>query len=200
MLPKGEQKKILKLLNSKHFIERLDAIHELKDAGQDAAFAASKLITLVQKDPDDLVIINSLDILALLSTSSPELVSTIEKAASSERLGVRKKAEKLLKQIGSIEEVIPPEEEPPLTDEHFEKVEETITEIPTTQKAATTPLGATADISFDLEEFSVGDVTELKSVKTIGIVPGEGVSAPSIPKPIINTYMLYRIIDVRIGF
>ena len=81
MLPKGEQKKILKLLNSKHFIERLDALHELKDAGEHAAFAVTKLISLIQKDPDDLVIINALDILALLSQNSPELVSTIEKAS-----------------------------------------------------------------------------------------------------------------------
>jgi len=58
MLPKGEQKKILKLLNSKHVIERLDALHELRDAGEHAAFAVSKLSSLVQKDSDDLVIIN----------------------------------------------------------------------------------------------------------------------------------------------
>jgi tetratricopeptide (TPR) repeat protein len=180
MLPKGEKKKILKLLNSKHFIERLDALHELKDAGEDAAFAVSKLITLIQKDPDDLVIINALDILALLSKSSPELVSTIEKAAISERIGVRKKAEKILSKIGPAEEIIPPEEEPPLTDEHFEKVEETITEIPAVQEAVPTPLGATADVSFDLEEFSVGDIAELKSVETVGITPGDGVSVPSI--------------------
>ncbi|NPD90525.1 MAG: tetratricopeptide repeat protein [Asgard group archaeon] len=182
MLPKGEKKKILKLLNSKHFIERLDALHELKDAGEHAAFAVSKLINLIQKDPDDLVIINALDIVVLLSTASPELVSVIQNATNSERIGIRKKAEKLLKQIGSVEEISAPVEgEPPLTDEHFEKVEEEITEILPPQEAAVVPLGSTTDISFDLEEFSVGEVAELQSVETIGMVPGQGVSVQSIP-------------------
>ncbi|MHA1955005.1 MAG: hypothetical protein ACW96U_13780, partial [Candidatus Heimdallarchaeaceae archaeon] len=182
MLPKGEKKKILKLLNSKHFIERLDALHELKDAGEHAAFAVSKLTNLIQKDPDDLVIINALDILAVLSSASPELVSVIETASTSERMGVRKKAEKLLNQIGPVEEISAPDvEEPPLTDEHFEKVEETITEIPVSQEAVPAPLESTADVSFDLEEFSVGEIAELKSVETVGIDPVNGVLAQSIP-------------------
>jgi tetratricopeptide (TPR) repeat protein len=183
MFSKGEKKKILKLLNSKHVIERLDGLHELKDAAEHAAFAISKLSTLVQKDSDDLVIINALDILAILSTTSPEVVSIIEKASSSERMGVRKKAEKLLSKIGTIEEeAVPVEEEPPLTDEHFEKIEEPIREIPPpSQEAAPIPTRTTADLSFDLEEFSVGEVADLKSVETVGVAPGQGVSTQSIP-------------------
>ncbi|MCG3225816.1 MAG: tetratricopeptide repeat protein [Candidatus Heimdallarchaeota archaeon] len=188
MLPKGEQKKILKLLNSKHFIERLDALHKLKDAGEHAVFAVSKLTNLIQKDPDDLVIINALDILAILSSTSPELVSIIETASTSERMGVRKKAEKLLNKIGPVEEISAPDmEEPPLTDEHFEKVEETITEIPTAQDAVPVLLGTSTEMSFDLEEFSVGEITELKSIETVGVDPVNGVltqSIPAIPKAI----------------
>jgi tetratricopeptide (TPR) repeat protein len=128
MISKGEQKRLLKLLKSKHEIERLDALHDLKKFDMDAAFAYTVLVDLVNKDPDDLVRINALDIIAVLAGQSQDALAVIQIAANSDRMGVKNKAERLLVKIKAVlEDIMEPEEEPvpeePLTDELFEKVE-----------------------------------------------------------------------------
>ncbi|MHA1225002.1 MAG: hypothetical protein ACTSP3_17470 [Candidatus Heimdallarchaeaceae archaeon] len=96
MSSKAEKKKILKLLKSKHVIERLDGLYDLKDLGEQALFAFNQLKTLVEKDVDDLVRINALDLLYQLSEFNLEAKSMIEICLNDKSMGVRRKAEKLL--------------------------------------------------------------------------------------------------------
>ncbi len=180
MVSKSEQKKITKLLKSKLTIERLDGLHELKSTGQEADFAISELSNIIKKDQDDLCIINALDIIAMLSETNTEYISIIEQATNAERVGVKRKAEKLLTTISGRVQIEPVsvEEEAPLTDELFEKIEEPIIEQPTiTAKAEVHD-----DISFDLEDFSVGETTELHSVQALE-VPAAVFTPESIPPP-----------------
>ncbi|MFW9853117.1 MAG: hypothetical protein ACFFDS_09245, partial [Candidatus Thorarchaeota archaeon] len=180
MVSKSEQKKIIKLLKSKLTIERLDGLHELKSTGQEASFAISELSNIIKKDQDDLCIINALDIIALLTESNAEYISIIEKAATAERVGVKRKAEKLLSTISGRVQIEPVgvQEEAPLTDELFEKIEEPITEQPT----VTATNEVSEDISFDLEDFSVSETTELESVQALE-VSAASFSPASIPPP-----------------
>ncbi len=180
MVSKSEQKKIIKLLKSKLTIERLDGLHELKSTGQEAGFAISELSNIIKKDQDDLCIINALDIIAMLSETNAEYISIIEQAATAERVGVKRKAEKLLTTISGRVQIVPisDEEEAPLTDELFEKIEEPITEQPT----ITVQTDVSDDISFDLEDFSVGETTELQSVQALE-VPAATFTPESIPPP-----------------
>ncbi len=128
MISKGEQKRILKLLKSKHVIERLDALHDLKKHDLEATFAYTVLVDLINKDSDDLVRINALDIVAVLAGQSEDALAVIQIASTSDSMGVKNKAERLLLKIKTVlEEIIEPDAEPvpeePLTDELFEKVE-----------------------------------------------------------------------------
>ena len=180
MVSKSEQKKIIKLLKSKLTIERLDGLHELKSTGQEAGFAISELKNIIKKDQDDLCIINALDVIAMLSETNAEYVSIIELATNAERMGVKRKAEKLLTTISGRVQIdqVSVEEEAPLTNELFEKIEESITEQPT----LTDKTDVSDDIGFDLEDFSVGETTELQSVQALE-VPAATFTSDSIPPP-----------------
>jgi hypothetical protein len=157
MISKGEQKRFLKLLKSKHVIERLDSLHDMKKLDLGASFAYTALVDLVEKDPDDLVRINALDILAILAGESQEALAVIQEAALSDTLGVKKKAERLLIKIKDVfEDILEPEAEPQaLTDELFEKVETTVEsegEMPTPVIPTTVPTPTPTPISFDHTE------------------------------------------------
>jgi len=180
MVSKSEQKKISKLLKSKLTIERLDGLHELKATGQEAVFAISELSNIIKKDQDDLCIINALDIVAMLTEIKSQYISIIEQAATSVRVGIKRKAEKLLSSISSRIQIesVSIEEESPLTDELFEKVEEPITESPVLTPETEVP----NDFTFDLEEFSVGETKELESVQALEL-PAASFSPESIAPP-----------------
>ncbi len=157
MISKGEQKRFLKLLRSKHVIERLDSLHDMKKLDLGASFAFSALVDLVNKDPDDLVRINALDILAVLAGESQEALAVIQDATLSDILGVKKKAERLLLKIKDVfEDILEPDEGPqPLTDELFEKVETTVEsegEMPIPVIPTTVPTPTPTPISFDHTE------------------------------------------------
>lgn len=181
MVSKSEQKKITKLLKSKLTIERLDGLHELKSTGQEAGFAISELSNIIKKDQDDLCIINALDIVAMLSETNTEYISIIEQATNAERVGVKRKADKLLKTVKVRVEIKTPvnvEAEAPLTDELFEKIEEPIIDQPT----VTAQIEESDDLGFDLEDFSVGETTELDSVQALE-VPAATFTPGSVPPP-----------------
>ncbi|MHA1514571.1 MAG: tetratricopeptide repeat protein [Candidatus Heimdallarchaeaceae archaeon] len=157
MISKGEQKRFLKMLKSKHVIERLDSLHDMKKLDLGASFAFSALVDLVNKDPDDLVRINALDILAVLAGESQEALAVIQDATLSDTLGVKKKAERLLLKIKDVfEDILEPDEGPqPLTDELFEKVETTVEsegEMPIPVIPTTVPTPTPTPISFDHTE------------------------------------------------
>ncbi len=194
MISKGEQKRFLKQLKSKHVIERLDALHDMKKLDLEASFAFSNLVDLVNKDLDDLVRINALDILAVLAGESQEALAVIQEAATSDTLGVQKKAERLLIQIKDVlEDILEPEEEPqpeePLTDQLFEKVETTVEsegEMPTPViPTPAVPTPASTPVSFDhTEVISDEDSTSgIYIAKPPPMAPGAVFGAPtgSIP-------------------
>ena len=127
MSSKGDQKRILKLLKSKIMIERLDALHELRELGEGANFAFNQIVQLAKKDSDDLVRVNSLDVIINCSGVNPQAKSVIESFLEDASMGVRRKAQKLHSHrseapIEQPKDIL--EEEPPLTNELFEKVEE----------------------------------------------------------------------------
>ncbi|MHA1447085.1 MAG: hypothetical protein ACTSSN_10360, partial [Candidatus Heimdallarchaeaceae archaeon] len=145
------------MLKSKHVIERLDSLHDMKKLDLGASFAFSALVDLVNKDPDDLVRINALDILAVLAGESQEALAVIQDATLSDTLGVKKKAERLLLKIKDVfEDILEPDEGPqPLTDELFEKVETTVEsegEMPIPVIPTTVPTPTPTPISFDHTE------------------------------------------------
>ena len=195
MISKGEQKRFLKLLRSKHVIERLDSLHDMKKLDLGASFAFSNLVDLVNKDPDDLVRINALDIIAVLAGESQEALAVIQKAATSDTIGVQKKAERLLLKIKDVlEDILEPEAEPqPLTDELFEKVETTVEsegEMPTPVIPTTVPTPTPTPISFDhteelSAEFDAGETDDsgIYVAQPPPMAPGAVFGAPtgSIP-------------------
>ena len=195
MISKGEQKRFLKLLKSKHVIERLDSLHDMKKLDLGASFAFSALVDLVKKDSDDLVRINALDILAVLAGESQEALAVIQEATLSDTLGVKKKAERLLIKIKDVfEDILEPEAEPqPLTDELFEKVETTVEsegEMPTPVIPTTVPTPTPTPISFDhtedlSDEFGAGETDDsgIYVAQPPPMAPGAVFGAPtgSIP-------------------
>jgi len=195
MVSKGEQKRFLKLLKSKHVIERLDSLHDMKKLDLGASFAFTALVDLVNKDPDDLVRINALDILAVLAGESQEALAVIQDAALSDTLGVKKKAERLLIKIKDVfEDILEPEAEPqPLTDELFEKVETTVESegemptpvIPTPAVPTPTPTPISFDHTEELsEEFGAGETDSgIYVAQPPPMAPGAVFGAPtgSIP-------------------
>ena len=184
MISKSERKKILKLLKSKRFVERLDGLHGLKAVGVDADFAISELESLVRKDADDLVKINALDILATISEKSGAAELFIKNAINSESMGVRKKAEKLLAKIEQREdERFSPQEEAPLTNELFEKVEQPIVDSIPVPEAAVVNNEQETEITFNLEEFSIGETTELQPSLTQDIPKSPSTTPSMIPEP-----------------
>ncbi|MHA1466301.1 MAG: tetratricopeptide repeat protein [Candidatus Heimdallarchaeaceae archaeon] len=189
MAPKIDKKRIMKLLKSKMLISRLDAIHELKELGDKAEFAISGLMNVVKKDPDDLACINALDVLASFSDISQQIIDIIEKAASSGRIGVQKKAERILAKLDKQAVIIPitseesSEEEPPEIAEEpqteegfFESVNEE--QLQQTQAIANNENEVTMD--WQLEEIGVGETTDLKTETQIPTTPESVVPEPEL--------------------
>ena len=192
MISKGEQKRFLKLLKSKHVIERLDSLHDMKKLDLGASFAFAALVDLVKKDSDDLVRINALDILAVLAGESQEALAVIQEATLSDTIGVKKKAERLLIKIKDVfEDILEPEAEPqPLTDELFEKVETSVEsegEMPTPViPSPAIPTPAPTSISFNhteelSEEFGTGETDDsgIYVAQPPPMAPGAVFGAPS---------------------
>ncbi|MHA1200861.1 MAG: hypothetical protein ACTSQF_16215, partial [Candidatus Heimdallarchaeaceae archaeon] len=148
MIPKSELKKFQKDLRSKHVITRLDALHDLKKHDLEAVVFIDILVHLVKNDEDDMVRFNSLDILAILAGESEVALQCINEAATSEQVGVSRKAQRLLTKIKSVlEDILETEEEEevgieesaePLSDELFERIETPIS----TEGGAPAPIPA----------------------------------------------------------
>ncbi len=177
MSSKANKKNILKLIKSKMLIERLDAIHELKELGDTANFAVSALIRLVKKDEDDLARINALDVLAGLSEISQEVIAVIEASLNSNSIGVQKKAEKILSKMDRDVTIIPlpDEEQPSTTEETVVEAEdspaqegffEPVKEEQLHQQAAVSSNDTEVTLAWEFEEFGVGETSELSSTIT----------------------------------
>ena len=187
MVPKKDQKRILKMLKDKLVISRLDALHELRGYGSEADFAVQQLETVIKKDSDDLARINALDIIAKLSENKPGLLRIIKSAASSERMSIKRKAEKLLQDLQ--------ETESPISTPEFDSIpDETVTEelheesqagffTQVTEERFQQPDASSSEINMDfhLEEFGVGETSEVVS-KTETVAPPSADSV-SIPTP-----------------
>ncbi len=197
MISKSEAKQFQKDLKSKHTITRLDALHDLKKHDMEAMFALDLLVNLVKTDSDDMVIFNSLDILAILAGESEVALQAINEAAASERIGVSRKATRILTKIKTVledilvpekEEIIAPEEfTAPVTDEHFEKIETPISAEEGVPAPAAIPHPAsfqtTTDEQFDESELGreEDDLVPKLVENDIGNIP---MPASSRPPPV----------------
>ncbi|MEE9409865.1 MAG: tetratricopeptide repeat protein [Candidatus Heimdallarchaeota archaeon] len=192
MISNKQRKKILKQLKSRHVIERLDGLHELKAVGIEADFAMSELENLLRKDSDDLVRMNTLDVFANISEKTDMVELFIKNALNDESIGVKKKAEKILAMIDRRDEEPHPDEEAPLSNELFEKIEDPILESSIDQTVQVKESDEIQDISFNLEEISVGETTELQPNHDNEIpIPSppdakEIPTTPQIPPPMIT--------------
>ena len=206
MVSKSEQKKFVKDLKSKHVITRLDALHDLKKHDLEAMFALDCLIQLVKNDEDDMVRFHSLDILAILAGESEVALQAIQESATSEHMGVSRKATRLLSKIKvALEEILEPEEKEielpaePTTDEHFEKIEAPIPSegsapVPVPQPAVPQPAAfqTTTDEKFDESELGreeedlvpkliEEDISKIPMPTKSGPPPAPSTVPPSIP-------------------
>ncbi|MCK4896157.1 MAG: hypothetical protein KAS47_05065, partial [Candidatus Heimdallarchaeota archaeon] len=183
MPSKVNKRNILKLIKSKMLISRLDAIHELKGLGEAADFAVSALIRIVKKDEDDLARINALDVLAGLSEISQEVIAVIEASLNSNSIGLQKKAEKILANMDRDAQIIPlPSEELSTAEETEVEVEDTpsqegffepVKEEQLQKQAAATVNENEVSVDWQLEEFGVGETTDLDSTVASDVTPDQ---------------------------